>query len=717
MKHFIEIIKNSYKGIIKGLLLVVTLAIMVYIFPREAKFKYEFYKGKPWMHTDLIAETNTPIYKTESELTREKDSILKGFKPYFNYDPSVYIRELSKLEDFFNRTWDSYIEKKYRMSEATSGRSRLKANLKKTRGEYLSYLNGVIRFIYEKGIIEPTEILGILDETKPLFILRGNLAEESASSELFTQKKAYEYAFLQIENFKPNNSSENKQAFEFFKQMNVGNYLEPNLFYNEEMSDKEKQTLINDISLTAGMVQAGERIISRGDVVTADTYRILESLKKEYEAGSGTSFNHMMIIFGQILIIGSILAILYLFLFHFRRDIFLNNAHTFFIMLLLTIFVLVIRLAATSQDISVYFIPLVIVPIIIRTFFDSRSALFIHMILIMLAGFLVPNSFEFIFLSFNVGVVAIFTMTNAYRRGILFLTAVFVTLSYSILYLGLGVIQEGNLQNVNWLNFGWFAGNGMLVLLSYPLIYIFEKTFGFLSDATLLELADTNQPLLRELAEKAPGTFQHSLQVANLSEEACRIVGGNPMLVRTGALYHDIGKMMDPIYFVENQTSGFNPHDNLNFEDSAAIIIGHVTKGVEIAGKNKLPEPLIDFIRTHHGTTKVQYFYRSFIKNYPEEVVDDVKFSYPGPKPSTIEMAVLMMADSVEAASRSLKIIDADKINSLVEKIISLQFEEGQFNETPITLVDITRIKKIFKKRLTNIYHARIEYPDKPENK
>ncbi len=714
MKHFIQIIRNSYKGIIKGLILVVTLAIMVYIFPREAKFKYEFYKGKPWMHTDLIAETNTPIYKTDSELTGEKDSILKDFKPYFSYDSSVYIRELSKMKYSFNSTWDSYIEKKYKMSEATTGRDRLKAKLKKTRSEYLSYLDNVIRFIYKKGIIETNELIKNGEGSIPLYILRGNLAEESASSELFTQKKAYEYAFLQIENFNPKNSSENKQAFEFFKQMNIGNFLEPNLFYDKEMSEREKQTLIDDISLTAGMVQAGERIISRGEVVTADKYRILESLKKEYEASSGTSFNHMMIIFGQIIIVGSMLAILYLFLFHFRKEIFLNNAHTFFILLLLTIFVLIIRLAASSQDISVYFIPLVIVPIIIRTFFDSRLALFIHMVLIMIVGFIVPNSFEFIFLSFNVGVVAIFTMTNVYRRWVLFLTAIFVTLSYSILYLGLGVIQEGNLQNINWLNFAWFAGNGMLVLLSYPLIFIFEKTFGFLSDATLMELADTNQPLLRDLAEKAPGTFQHSLQVANLSEEACRVVGGNPMLVRTGALYHDIGKMMDPLYFVENQTSGFNPHDNLNFEDSAAIIIGHVTKGVEIAGKNKLPQPLIDFILTHHGTSKVQYFYRSFIKSYPEEIVDDIKFSYPGPKPSTIEMAVLMMADSVEAASRSLKSIDADKINSLVEKIITFQLEEGQFNETPITLVDITRIKKIFKLRLTNIYHARIEYPDKP---
>lgn len=715
MKHFFEIIRNYYKGIIKGLILVVALAILVYIFPREAKFKYEFYKGKPWMHIDMIAENNIPIYKTESELTGEKDSILKDYKPYFDYDSSVYIMEYNKFEDLFGNTWDSYIEKKYRMSEATTGRSRLKVKLKKTRSEYLSYLKNVISFIYKKGIIEPNELLENEGESVAIYILRGNLAEESASSELFTQKKAYEYAFQQIESFKPNDASENKQAFEFFKQLNIGNFLEPNLFFNKEMSDREKQTLIDNISLTAGMVQAGERIISRGEVVTSDKYRVLESLKKDYESGLGTTFNHMMIIFGQIIIIGAMLAILYLFLFHFRRDIFLNNAYTFFIMLLLIIFVLIIRLAASSQDISVYFIPLVIVPIIIRTFFDSRLALFIHMIMIMITGFLVPNSFEFIFMSFSVGVVAIFTMTNAYRRGILFLTAVFVSLSYSILYLGLGVIQEGNLQNVNWLNFAWFAGNGILVLLSYPLIFIFEKTFGFLSDATLLELADTNQPLLRELSEKAPGTFQHSLQVANLSEEACRIVGGNPMLVRTGALYHDIGKMKDPLYFVENQSSGFNPHDNLNFEDSAAIIIGHVTKGVEIAGKNKLPQPLIDFILTHHGTSKVQYFYRSFIKSYPEEIVDDLKFSYPGPKPSTMEMAVLMMADSVEAASRSLKNIDSDTINSLVEKIITLQFEDGQFNETPITLVDITRIKKIFKKRLTNIYHARIEYPDKPE--
>ena len=294
----------------------------------------------------------------------------------------------------------------------------------------------------------------------------------------------------------------------------------------------------------------------------------------------------------------------------------------------------------------------------------------------------------------------------------MFLTSVFVFITYSFLYFGLGVIQEGDLHKIEWINFAWFAGNAALILLSYPLIYIFEKTFRFLSDATLFELADTNQPLLRELSEKAPGTFQHSLQVANLSEDACREIGGNPLLVRTAALYHDIGKMKDPACFIENQSGGINPHDYLGFEESAAIIIGHVTHGIHIARKNKLPEPLINFIKTHHGTTKVQYFYRSFLKNFPDHPVDDRKFSYPGPKPFSKEMVVLMMADSVEAASRSLKELNHESIHDLVEKIVKAQFEDGQFEEAPITLAEINRVKMILKRRLGNIYHVRIEYPE-----
>ncbi len=716
MKRFIELIKKSYKGIIKTLMLIVSIMIIVYIFPREAKFRFEFSKGKPWMYEDLFAEYNVPIYKSELELTSERDSILQQYIPFFMVDNTVFEEQMLNFNVAFENHWRSYISKKYNIDEPSSGRARLAANLNQTRVKYLEFASGILSFIYSKGVLDAAEILPSEDvEVFPVFVVNDNLAEEFNYTDLFTQKKAYEYSVDQIGKYNSENRRENSQASDFYKGLNLSDFIYPNLFYDEVKSETEKQSLLDRISLTAGMIQQGERIISRGEVVTTSKYRVLESMKREYENRSGTTVNRMMILLGQIILVAAIMSMLYLFLYHFRRETFLNNSHTFFVLLLIILFVVLIRLAVSSNGISYYFVPLVIVPIIIRTFFDSRLALFIYMILLMITGFLVPDSFEFVFLNFIAGIVAIFSMTNVYKRGIFFFTAGILFLTYSILYLGMGIIQEGNLNNIDWYNFAWFGGNCALILLSYPLIFVFEKTFGFLSDATLLEIADTNQPLLRDLAEKAPGTFQHSLQVANLSEYACRTVGGNPLLVRTAALYHDIGKMKDPLYFIENQSGGYNPHDSLNFEDSAAIIIGHVTKGVEIANKNKIPEPLIDFIRTHHGTTKVQYFYRSFIKSYPEELVDDKKFSYPGPRPFTKEMAILMMADSVEAASRSLKDVDGKAINDLVDKIIDSQFEEGQFNESPITLVDITRIKGIFKKRLSNIYHVRIEYPESPK--
>ncbi|MDX2444256.1 MAG: HDIG domain-containing protein [Bacteroidales bacterium] len=716
MKRFIELIKKSYKGIIKTLMLIVSIMIIVYIFPREAKFRFEFSKGKPWMYEDLFAEYNVPIYKSELELTSERDSILQQYIPFFMVDNTVFEEQMLNFNVAFENHWRSYISKKYNIDEPSSGRARLAANLNQTRVKYLEFASGILSFIYSKGVLDAAEILPSEDvEVFPVFVVNDNLAEEFNYTDLFTQKKAYEYSVDQIGKYNSENRRENSQASDFYKGLNLSDFIYPNLFYDEVKSETEKQSLLDRISLTAGMIQQGERIISRGEVVTASKYRVLESMKREYENRSGTTVNRMMILLGQIILVAAIMSMLYLFLYHFRRETFLNNSHTFFVLLLIILFVVLIRLAVSSNGISYYFVPLVIVPIIIRTFFDSRLALFIYMILLMITGFLVPDSFEFVFLNFIAGIVAIFSMTNVYKRSIFFFTAGILFLTYSILYLGMGIIQEGNLNNIDWYNFAWFGGNCALILLSYPLIFVFEKTFGFLSDATLLEIADTNQPLLRDLAEKAPGTFQHSLQVANLSEYACRTVGGNPLLVRTAALYHDIGKMKDPLYFIENQSGGYNPHDSLNFEDSAAIIIGHVTKGVEIANKNKIPEPLIDFIRTHHGTTKVQYFYRSFIKSYPEELVDDKKFSYPGPRPFTKEMAILMMADSVEAASRSLKDVDGKAINDLVDKIIDSQFEEGQFNESPITLVDITRIKGIFKKRLSNIYHVRIEYPESPK--
>jgi putative nucleotidyltransferase with HDIG domain len=380
---------------------------------------------------------------------------------------------------------------------------------------------------------------------------------------------------------------------------------------------------------------------------------------------------------------------------------------------LLTIVLMVLVASTTFKFnlVSIYLLPFAILPIILKTFYDSRLALFIHIITILLIGFFAPNSFEFVFLNVVAGMVAIISLTNVYRRSKLVVTSLYVIAAYSVIYLGIALVQEGNLASIEWKYFRLFGVNGILVMISYPLIYMFEKTFGFMSDATLMELSDTNQPLLRKLAEVAPGTFQHSLQVANLAEDAVFQVGGNPLLVRAGALYHDIGKMEEPLYYIENQTSSINPHDNLEFEQSARIIIDHVRKGVDLAKKNKLPEAIIDFIRTHHGTTTVQYFYRSYLRKYPEADVDVRKFSYPGPRPGSRETAIVMMADSVEAASRSLKEITENTLDKLVDSIIGNQMTEEQYNDAQITFKEITTIREVFKRRLQNIYHARISYP------
>jgi hypothetical protein len=356
-------------------------------------------------------------------------------------------------------------------------------------------------------------------------------------------------------------------------------------------------------------------------------------------------------------------------------------------------------------------VPFAILPILLKTFYDTKLALFIHIVTVLIIGFWAPNSFEFSFLTISIGIVALLSLTNIYRRNKMFVTSAWIIATYIALHLGITLYQEGNINNIKIDNLLSFGGNGLLVLSSIPLIYIFEKMFGFLSDATLLELSDSNQPMLRRLAELAPGTFQHSLQVANLAEEATFKIGGNPLLARAGALYHDIGKIDNPIYYIENLSDELNPHENLSFEESVAIIVNHVPRGIEIAHRSRLPLQIIDFIATHHGTSLVHYFYRNYIKNFPSSEVDIKKFSYPGPKPFSLETSILMMADSVEAASRSLKTYTEKDLNILVDNIINNQLRDGQFNEANITLRDIETVKATFKKRLRTIYHIRIEYP------
>jgi hypothetical protein len=498
---------------------------------------------------------------------------------------------------------------------------------------------------------------------------------------------------------------------DFFENLNLYDFIRPNVLYDEETSQNVRQSMLDNISLTKGMVQAGERIVSKGEVVDTKTYQILESLRREYESRLGSDYQYNIILLGQFVFVFAAIFVLYLFLYHFRFEILQDSLKTIFILILVVLMVVVSSLTVKLRPEVFYIIPFAILPIIIRSFYDARLALFIHIITIMLIASFAPNSFEFVFLNFIAGIVAIFSLTSLSRRGKLFLSAALVVVSYVFVYFGLSITQEGNIEGVNWENLGYFGINGALVLASYPLIFVFEKTFGFLSDVTLMELSDTNQPLLRRLSEQAPGSFQHSLQVASLAETAAYQIAANTLLVRTGALYHDIGKMENPIYFIENQDTDFNPHQQLEFKESARIIINHVKKGVEYASRYKLPGPIVDFIRTHHGTTRVHYFYKKYLQEYNEDEVDESEFTYPGPKPFSKEMAVLMMADAVEAASRSYNKLDEKTINNLVDHIIDSQLNGGQFENVDITFREITIIRGIFKKKLQNFYHARIKYP------
>jgi len=687
----------------------------VYLFHREGKFRYEFQKGKPWLHEDLIAPFSFPIYKPENELLAEKDSILKEFKPYFKYDSTVVIEELENFKKEFNARWVNYLKEKYNIEDESLLNNNIRAHrlLIDSRERYFIFALSLLEFVYSKGIVQVTDVLDrVREENGSIVVIRNNIGEEYEYSEIFSQKTAYEYVIREVNKQIDEFGKEGAESeSDFFNKLNLNEFILPNLVYDEETSNNMVESLIGEISLTRGMVQAGERIISKGDLAKGNTHRILQSLKYEYETKLGESSSYNFIFIGQFILVSVIILVLFLFLFHFRKEILYSSLKTSFILFLVVLIVFITSMVLKFNFISFYIIPFAVVPIIIRTFYDERLALSIHIVTLLIIGFLAPNAFEFVFLNIIAGTVAIFNLTNLYRRRKLFTTSAFIVISYSVIYLGMSVIQEGNFSSIEWINFGWFGGNGLLVLTSYPLIYLFEKTFGFLSDFTLMELSDTNQPLLRQLAEKAPGTFQHSLQVANLAEEAIYLIGGNLLLVRTGALYHDIGKMENPIYFIENQNPELNPHDALEFKESAELIISHVEKGVKIAKKHNLPEQIINFIETHHGTTKVEYFYRSFVKKYPKETFDIKQFSYPGPEPFSKETVVLMMADSVEAASRSLKKFSEQTIDDLVENIISYQLSTEQFINADITFNNITIIKGIFKKKLMNIYHARIEYP------
>lgn len=687
MKKFLSFIRNGHSEMYKILLFIISIAFIVYVFPKQGKFKYEFHnlKGKPWYHDDLIAPFDFSIKKTNEELANEKAIILKNIKPYFKFDTSIVTTKRNEFITSFNINWNTQKNKKFKETN-------------------LAFAIALIDSIYHKGIIAPAAIIEGKPANYSIYILYKNIAEDFEIQHFYTIQTAYNYI---------QKSLIQKQNIIDLKYLSplLENSIAHNVFYDKITSDRVVKQAIDDISPTRDIILKDQNIISKGEIIDDQKFQILESLKAEYEDQSGNSTSYLLILTGQILLVALCLFILIIFLVFYRKDIFLNNTKITFILLLIILQVMMVSLATNSHSFNIYLLPFCILPIIIRAFYDTRIALFVHWVTILLISIIAPNRFEFMFIQLFGGMVAIFSILNMRNRSQIFISAILIFLTYSIAYVSITIIQEGGKDLISWLDFAWFGVSAMLTLFSFPLIFVFEKIFGFTSDVSLLELSDTNRKLLRELASRAPGTFQHSLQVANIAEEAIYLIGGNALLVRTGALYHDIGKMEMPMYFIENQTNGINPHNETSFDESATIIINHVTKGIEIAKKHNLPEQIIDFIRTHHGTTITEYFYRSFKNTFPLEEIDESRFHYPGPIPFSKETAVLMMADSVEAASRSLKTYDAETIDQLVERIINFQIEQNQFVNTAITFKDINILKKIFKKKLMNIYHVRVEYP------
>ncbi len=687
MKKFISFIRHSHPEIYKGILLLFAIVLIVYIFPKQGKFKYEFQslKGKPWFHEDLVAPFDFAIKKTSEELKKEKTEAILNSKPYFKYNNRIAIEKKSQFANEFEAKWDP---------------KKSRAEKEKT----FSLANKIIDTIYKKGIIESCPQI----ENKPsdfsMYVLNNNVAEDHELKDFYTITTVFQYVQQQI-------TDKNKLVDSKFILPLLENSIAHTIFYDNTTSEKLLKQALEDISPSRDIILKEQSIISKGELIDAKKFQILESLKSEYEGQSSSSGDYLFIILGQLLIISLCLSILIVFLAFFRKEIFLDNAKITFILILIILQVLMARMAVDSPSFSIYILPFCILPIITRAFYDTRVALFVHLVTVLIISFMAPNRFEFAFIQLLGGMVAIFSIVNMRNRSQIFISSAIIFLTYSAAYVGMTIIQEGGSDVLTWQDFAWFGISALLTLFSYPFIFVFEKLFGFISDVSLLELSDTNGKLLRELASRAPGTFQHSLQVANLAEEAIYNIGGNALLVRTGALYHDIGKMEMPMYFIENQANGMNPHDEMSFDESAAMIISHVIKGIEIAKKNNLPEQIIDFIRTHHGTTITAYFFRSFQNAFPEQQIDESKFHYPGPIPFSKETAVLMMADSVEAASRSLKKYDAESIDNLVEKIITTQIEQNQFMNSDITFKDINTLKKIFKKKLMNVYHVRVEYP------
>ncbi len=668
-----------------------TLAIIViaYFFPRDEKFVFSYEVGKPWKYGLITASFDFPIYKPEQQLDKERDSLLLNYQPYYSIDQDIARKSIVQMEQ--------------------------DARAQSIPIEYIYYVKAKLNEAYKAGIISPEDYERISNtKSKQIRLFdETNVAVTRSISSFNTSKSAYEKIIK---------DASTNLDMQLLNSMNINNYLSNNILFDSETSNKSKEDLLQQISPAQGMIQSGEKIIDKGEIVTPEIYQILNSLKKVIEESSSAKAEENWRIFGELLLIAVFLFVLMGYLMFFRPREYANRKDVTFMLLMITFFCVLTAISVDYKLFNVYIIPFVIPTIMVRTFIDSRTAMITHLVTVIICSFMVPFPAEFLTLQIAAGFMCVFSLKDLSERSQLIKSSFFVLIAYIVVYTGYVISQDSffsqnqelSLENTKhyWLMFLYFGINFIFVMFTYLLVYMCEKVFGFISGVSMVELSNTNKPLLQRLSEVAPGTFQHSMQVSNLASAVALKIGANAPLVRTGALYHDIGKMSNPVFFTENQAPGMNPHAGLSYKESAQIIISHVEEGVKIAQKYNLPQQIIDFIVTHHGTGKAKYFYNSYKNEHPEEEVDPADFSYPGPNPFSKETAILMMADTVEAASRSLPEYTEKTISDLVEKLINSQLEDGLLKMAPITFKEIEIAKGIFKEKLMTIYHSRITYPD-----
>lgn len=676
-----NIAKSKLKGAFTliGTVIVVVL-LLVYFLPRETKFGYEYEQGRPWRYNSLIATFDFPVYKTPDEVQAERDSALSQFQPFYTEDVQIAQRQITAFE--------------------TAWRA---GHFGDVPAHCLNHVDKMLRGVYEAGMVPSADLSQMAKERTPgVRVVEGTEAVTRPITELYSTRSAYEYiVYADTVNF----------PRELLARCNINEYLSPNLSIDSAKTSAVREDLLAAVSPASGMVQSGQRIIDRGEIISAEQYKILQSFERETVRRNDPSKGMWQVVTGQVIFVLCVIVAFVFYLRLFRRE-YLRSPHSILLLSsLIAIFPLITYAMVDQKFLNVYMVPYAMVPIFVRIFMDSRTAFMTMVCSVILSSLALHSNYEFVVVQFMSGMTAIYALRDLTERSQLLRVALAVFVTSSAIMLGYDLSQGIEFSHLDRSMYVYNAVNGVLLLFAYPLLYMIEKLFGFTSSVTLVELSNTNNSVLRRMSKVAQGTFVHSLQVANLAAEVADKIGAKPQLVRTGALYHDIGKMLNPAFFTENQT-GVNPHDELTEERSAQIIISHVTEGLKLADKYHLPKVIRDFISTHHGRSQVKYFYIQWKNKHQGEEPDAKLFTYPGPNPFTREQAILMMCDAVEASSRSLKEFTEESIKELVNRIIDGQVQAGYFRECPITFRDIADAKRVLAESLKTIYHTRIAYPE-----